>query len=214
MVDSIAPEEVLDFTVPFTTLDDIHAVIAEHRRNRVSEVRSRLDRELPGADASFVERVQRALDQGDFLAANEYIDAALDGRDVAPEVRDEPFDHFFPEFTRQAYSFAGKPGFAENQRVLPRITGTGHDGLKPRPGRSTDVLVFLISPDSLKSGRYTRRVSSRVGHLSVALGGITKVAALYVVLRCRHRRTPMPASPTPSSVSVAVRGRESTPCPQ
>jgi hypothetical protein len=104
-IETIVPEEVLIFSESGAALDGVRSEINEYKSARIGQVRQRLTGELTNAPREVREKIERALADGNFLAANEYIDLALAGKELEPEEQDNPFDTYFPEFVRRIIAF-------------------------------------------------------------------------------------------------------------
>ena len=114
-------DAVFDFAQDHRKLDDIDQAIAEKRQQRILEVHQKLsDTTVPADRQTDLDVVRKALDRGDFLSANEYIELIRKGQplirtDEAPRVI---LTEFFPEFVRRFNAFMD-PSEARN-RPEPR----------------------------------------------------------------------------------------------
>ncbi len=103
-VESIRPEDTLVFAPVEEVLNEVEAAIQARRSERIRSIRKRLDT-LAGTPAEARALVESALDSGNFLAANEYIDLLVAGQSIQLDESDDTFTTFFPSFARQFISF-------------------------------------------------------------------------------------------------------------
>jgi len=110
IVEDIAPSRILDFAAAHERLLQVRSEIEDGRSKRVEECQRRLEasgvrEKCPAAYQS----IESALAEGDFLAANEYIDLAASGQSIPQEDHaGDAFRSFFPEFLREVMTLLGR----------------------------------------------------------------------------------------------------------
>jgi hypothetical protein len=116
-------EMAIDYTLRFferhAQLSTIRKAILAKRNVEVDGVRQRLESVQIGSEHPAYARIHTALDTGDVLTANEYIDMAL-GHLPLPEIEPQAtiFDEFFPQTLRAIANFMEPPHPAERPDPL------------------------------------------------------------------------------------------------
>ncbi|EYF08677.1 hypothetical protein [Chondromyces apiculatus] len=111
--------EVRNFASAEGRLEEVRQKVDVRRRERIDEVRARLRSHPFSVD---LDAVERALEKGDLLAANEYIAMLERGEPIRPieQVRDV-FARFFPEGVQAVQNLLDRQG--QSKRELIRAVG-------------------------------------------------------------------------------------------
>jgi len=113
--------KTLRFYEKHAHLQKIRAELLARRKDEVESVRQRLKDIQLSPDQPIYNRICNALDKGDVLTANEYIDILRAGQTI-PELADDrdPFRDFFPEKAREIDFFLEKEA-PSPQAVIRRV---------------------------------------------------------------------------------------------
>jgi hypothetical protein len=107
-VESIVPEDVLNFGPEQSQLAEIDQALEALRTQRIAEVHSKLaDTTIQRDHPADYGRIQEALRRGDFLTAEEYIQLVAGGQSIQTDAEPtrDVLAEFFPALAGQIYNF-------------------------------------------------------------------------------------------------------------
>ena len=144
--------EIEGFGVEHAKLAEIAVVMEQKRQGAVEEARSWLDGSKIAADHPDRSRIEQLLGRGDVLAANEYIQALIDGQPLPlnREQRDH-FVEFFPDASRQLEVTLTKRAERPEFQIVAKV----------RKSESLPGLNMSGVPGGAASGRNARSLVHR-----------------------------------------------------
>ena len=173
-IDSIRPEQTLDFQQAQRGLAEVREQLKEYDAAWVRNVRERLRTELPDAAADVKDRIMTALSQGNVAAANEYIDFAIEGRTVDIEEEEDVFVSFFPGFVREINTFLGGDRRTPSAAHINAIRGNkllGPVDMRRVPGaQAADAAHMLESWFNAKGRKGRPDVTGHLTSIFEAIG--------------------------------------------
>jgi hypothetical protein len=153
-------DEVLDFAFEDRKLEEIDRAIAEKRHQRIRAVHQKLSETTVPADRQAdLDIVRQALERGDFLSADEYIELIRKGQNLvrAAEPTRIVLTEFFPTFVQRFHSFMEGDGRSrpETREMVDRIRechGVGPIDMTGVPGpQATEAAKMVTAWLRLKS---------------------------------------------------------------
>ena len=179
-VESLNPDDVSVFPEADKVVADVTLQLEGFKTQRSQDIRARLTRELPNVSSELQDKIEASLARNHFLAANEYIDLAKQGR--VPTIPDSTstFDEYFPTFLRAliAHFKDEKQGAATIPEAIKRISSARNMGPvkmaevpKDQARRAAQLLTAWFSAKNRRGNLHDqlRRFFEGLGCLAVKI---------------------------------------------